>query len=67
MTPAEIAHFAELISSLIVSAARTDDPAKLSEIRAELVDAIDGALTLLAHDAGASIPLVRDLLAGAHG
>lgn len=47
----EIAHYSELIASLVVTAARTDSRERLSAIRAELTEALADIFTLLSHDA----------------
>ena len=57
----EIAYYSELLASLIVSAARTDDPAYLSRLRTELVEAFNDVLTLLSHDALLMRPASADL------
>jgi hypothetical protein len=49
----EIAHYSELLASLVISAARATDPVKLAGIRVELVAALVDVFTLISHDAGA--------------
>lgn len=56
----EIEHYAELVSSLIVSAARTNDREQLSAIRAELVEALGDVFTILS-ESPAAPDLVDDL------
>lgn len=52
MTPEEVTHFSVLIADLVVAGIRcSDNVAQLTEVRAELVDTVEQALTLLAHDA----------------
>lgn len=52
MTPEEVTHFSVLIADLVVAGIRCrDNVAQLAEVRAELVDTVEQALTLLAHDA----------------
>jgi predicted nucleotidyltransferase len=52
----EILHFADLIASLMVSAARAESPERLAEIKDELEEALVDALSLIAHDALADRP-----------
>jgi len=56
----EIAHYSELLASLTVAAARTDDRERLSEIRAALTEAFAGIFTLLSHDAVRGVEQLGD-------
>jgi hypothetical protein len=60
MHPAEVAYFSELLASLTVSAARTNDRERLSEIRHELEEAFAGIFTILDEDP--SVDLMSVLL-----
>lgn len=56
----EIKHFAQLLASLTVTAARASSVERLAEVHMALEDAFVDVFTLLSHDA-ADVGLIRDL------